>query len=79
MDPTFDSPAIPSPARLASGATYPFTPFKVSEALCRAANEASRDKQRETPFMSKAIEGGYDFIGGKRDDISVLVALVDNI
>lgn len=27
--------------------------------------------------MCKAIEEGFDFLGGKKDDISVLVAVVD--
>jgi hypothetical protein len=29
--------------------------------------------------MAKSIEEGFDYAGGKRDDISVLVALVDGI
>lgn len=32
-----------------------------------------------SPFMYKAIDRGYSFVGGKQDDISVVVALVDEI
>lgn len=56
-----------------------FTPQRVSEALCLAANSASRDIEAMSPFMYKAIDRGYSFAGGKQDDISVVVALVDAI
>ena len=29
-----------------------------------------------TPFMVRAIEEGIDFVGGKKDDISVVVGVI---
>jgi len=56
----------------------PFSPQKVSEALVHAAHTASEETGTASPFMCRAIEEGIDFMGGKRDDISVLVAVVQD-
>jgi protein phosphatase PTC7 len=45
----------------------PFSPQKVSEALCRKAREVSELTSSNTPFMERAIEEGIDFVGGKKD------------
>lgn len=51
-------------------------PHTLSEALCKAAQDASEETGSASPFMCRAIEEGLDFMGGKKDDISVLVAVV---
>ncbi|KAH0580280.1 hypothetical protein H2248_001794 [Termitomyces sp. 'cryptogamus'] len=54
----------------------------LSEALCSRARSVSERKgkppedENETPFARRAREVGKQFTGGKRDDISVLVAIV---
>ncbi len=55
-----------------------FSPQGVSEALCRAAKSASEEPGSPSPFMCKALDEGIDFLGGKKDDISVLVAVVQD-
>ncbi|OCF71388.1 hypothetical protein I204_08015 [Kwoniella mangroviensis CBS 8886] len=54
----------------------PFSPQQISEALCRRARSVSELVTATTPFMCKAIEEGIDFVGGKKDDISVLVGVI---
>ncbi|GHJ85949.1 hypothetical protein NliqN6_2351 [Naganishia liquefaciens] len=54
----------------------PAQPQALSEALCKSAEEASEETGSASPFMCRAIEEGLDFMGGKKDDISVLVAVV---
>ncbi|KAL7420201.1 hypothetical protein Q5752_005167 [Cryptotrichosporon argae] len=66
----------PSATAPAPGALPPFSPQQVSEALCRRARAVSEQATAATPFMLRAIEEGIEFVGGKRDDISVLVGVV---
>ncbi|OCF34947.1 hypothetical protein I317_06285 [Kwoniella heveanensis CBS 569] len=54
----------------------PFNPQHISDALCRKARSVSELVTATTPFMCKAIEEGIDFVGGKKDDISVLVGVI---
>ena len=68
-----------SPSSTSSQVKIAFTPQRVAESLCLAANSASRDIEGYSPFMGKAVDRGYSFVGGKQDDISVLVALIDGI
>ncbi len=82
---TFAPPSAPSStissdsSRPATPAGLPqFSPQKVSEALVHAAHAASEEAGTASPFMCRAIEEGIDFVGGKRDDISVLVAVVQD-
>jgi len=56
-------------------------PGMLSQALCSRAKSASerRGKEQgteEVPFARKAREEGIRFVGGKCDDISVLVAVI---
>ena len=62
---------------IASHPTPP-QPSTLADALCKAAQEASEETGSASPFMCRAIEEGLDFMGGKKDDISVLVAVVRN-
>lgn len=73
---TFAPPLSASPTPSLDANLPPFSPRKVSEALCRAAQVASEETAGASPFMCRAIEEGIDFLGGKKDDISVLVAVV---
>jgi hypothetical protein len=61
---------------IASHSSSSPTPHTLSEALCKAAQDASEETGSASPFMCRAIEEGLDFMGGKKDDISVLVAVV---
>ncbi|KAL1408900.1 hypothetical protein Q8F55_005714 [Vanrija albida] len=65
----FSSPSQPS-------SLPPFSPQVVSEELCNRARAVSEQTTATTPFMIRAIEEGIDFVGGKRDDISVLVGVI---
>nr|KIR47371.1 hypothetical protein I312_03132 [Cryptococcus bacillisporus CA1280] len=56
--------------------TLTLNPQKASEALCTRARQISETTTTTTPFMCAAIEEGIDFVGGKKDDISVLVGVV---
>lgn len=53
-----------------------FSPQAVSEELCRRARIVSETVSATTPFMVRAIEEGIDFVGGKKDDISVVVGVI---
>jgi len=55
----------------------PFTPQMISESLCLKARTVVEDQQAVTsPFSQRANEEGIHYVGGKNDDISVLVAIV---
>lgn len=53
-------------------------PGDLSHALATRACQVSQQtsEKQETPFKEKAISEGFKFKGGKRDDITVLVAVV---
>jgi serine/threonine protein phosphatase PrpC len=54
-----------------------FSPQMVSEALCSRAKAVSEDSRAiSSPFQQRAMEEGLNYVGGKHDDISVLVCLV---
>lgn len=54
-----------------------FLPELVSESLCLKAKTVIEDQQAITsPFAQRANEEGIHYVGGKNDDISVLVAIV---
>lgn len=54
-----------------------FSPQLVSEALCSRAKAVSEDSRAiSSPFQQRAMEEGLHYVGGKHDDISVLVAVV---
>lgn len=80
MDNLFDEDILETLSEFAPPAQQsnlpPFSPQIVSEALCNRAREISETTTATTPFMMRAIEEGIDFVGGKRDDISVLVGVV---
>ncbi|WAQ84436.1 hypothetical protein PtA15_5A6 [Puccinia triticina] len=55
----------------------PFTPQMISDSLCLKARTVVEDQQAVTsPFSQRANEEGIHYVGGKNDDISVLVAIV---
>lgn len=51
-------------------------PESIAQALALAAYERSCDPRARVPFASYCREHGYDFDGGKEDDITVVVAWV---
>ncbi|KAG0742059.1 hypothetical protein G6F57_006539 [Rhizopus arrhizus] len=59
--------------------TLPFEPQKISDELARRANRISRSKMNvDCPFQEKAMGEGLYYQGGKADDISVIVAVVQD-
>jgi len=53
------------------------SPQELSKALCSRAKAVSEDQRAVTsPFQQRANEEGIHFVGGKHDDISVLVAII---
>lgn len=58
----------------------PFQPEKVSEALALRAKTVSIDQFAvASPFSQRANEEGIHYVGGKNDDISVVVAVVRDL
>jgi serine/threonine protein phosphatase PrpC len=51
-------------------------PQIISDNLAWRAKIVSNDTSNDTPFQSRAMQEGLYYQGGKRDDISVLVAIV---
>ncbi|KIY63616.1 protein serine/threonine phosphatase 2C [Cylindrobasidium torrendii FP15055 ss-10] len=48
----------------------------LSQALCSRARSVATDPKADTPFARRAREEGKRFSGGKKDDVSVVVALI---
>lgn len=46
---------------------------RMSQKLCSLAREKMKDEWGESPFGDKAICEGIGFMGGKKDDVSILV------
>ncbi|CAJ0837901.1 11643_t:CDS:2 [Entrophospora sp. SA101] len=51
-------------------------PQIISDALAWRAKEASEDINHESPFESRATQEGLYYRGGKKDDITVLIAVI---
>lgn len=78
VDNLFDEDILEEVERssVASGSAPPQV---LSEALCRRAKAVSEDQRAVTsPFQQRANEEGIHFVGGKPDDISVLVAVISS-
>ncbi|KAM0793290.1 hypothetical protein ACM66B_000750 [Microbotryomycetes sp. NB124-2] len=57
-----------------------FSPQAVSEALSRRAQSVYEDPHAiASPFQQRAVEEGIYFTGGKRDDITTVVAVVGEL
>jgi len=54
-----------------------FEPEEVCTRLVRAAAEVAQDQRAHSPFEAHATEEGMFFQGGKMDDISVVVSIVE--
>jgi serine/threonine protein phosphatase PrpC len=55
----------------------PLSAEKLSKALCSRAKAVSEDQRAvSSPFQQRANEEGIHFVGGKHDDITVLVAII---
>ncbi|KAI9497538.1 phosphatase 2C-like domain-containing protein [Zychaea mexicana] len=56
-----------------------FNPQKLSDALAARARVVSEDRRNlDSPFQTQAINEGYFHQGGKSDDISVVVAVIND-
>jgi protein phosphatase PTC7 len=66
------SDSSPSPRPSCPSSLPKFDPQSVSEALCAKARQISEQTGAVSPFMERAIEEGIDFVGGKKDGMSLL-------
>ena len=71
FDNLFDSDIIQVVNRLANSSLE-----VISEAIGDLAYEKSLDKSWLSPFAVGARKGGYEFVGGKSDDITLVVGMV---
>jgi len=55
---------------------YKSAPENIAKALALAAFERSCDKKAKVPFAESCRQHGYDYEGGKEDDITVVAAWV---
>ncbi len=51
------------------------TPEVAAQVLCRYARMRAVDTKYNSPFSYAAVAAGYPFLGGKLDDITVLVSV----
>lgn len=49
---------------------------KVASCIAHTAHKAAKDTKMETPFTKAAHQAGYEHLGGKMDDITVVTSLV---
>jgi protein phosphatase PTC7 len=52
------------------------TSAEAAEVICMYARKRAADQQYASPFAYGAHQAGFPFIGGKMDDITVVVAYV---
>lgn len=70
-------PAEDMGASFSAGVLEHFSPQSVAEALCRRAKFAAESPRTITsPFQERAMEEGLNYVGGKNDDISVIVSVI---
>ena len=51
----------------------------LASTIASAAEATAHSKTKTTPFVQTAAEAGHRFVGGKLDDISVVVAVIDGV
>lgn len=61
-----------------SGDNY-VEPYIMAQHIVRDARQASEDPRRESPFCVEAKKHGFDRLGGKMDDITVVVAVAQYV
>ncbi|KAI9907572.1 hypothetical protein PsorP6_003999 [Peronosclerospora sorghi] len=49
---------------------------KVASCFAHTAHNAAKGVETKTPFAVAAQQAGYDYLGGKMDDITVVTSLV---
>ncbi|KAI8068526.1 phosphatase 2C-like domain-containing protein [Gongronella butleri] len=60
-----------------SNKVFQFEPQRLSDALAMRAKTVSDNKRNiDSPFQTRAMDEGFYYQGGKKDDISVVVAVV---
>ncbi|VFQ65719.1 unnamed protein product [Cuscuta campestris] len=58
------------------GARAGLGPQVIAQQIAALARQRARDKYRQTPFSSAALDAGFLYYGGKLDDITVVVSYV---
>jgi len=69
---------IQKKATTAAKEEKPLSILALANEIGEKAYEASSDEQLKSPFSVDAEEAGYQFSGGKQDDITVIVSQVKN-
>lgn len=64
----------PGVSQLVGLQEYKSAPETIAKALSIAAYERSIDRKAKVPFAESCRQNGYDYEGGKEDDITVVVA-----
>jgi hypothetical protein len=49
---------------------------KVASCIAHTAHKAAKGTKTKTPFAVAAQQAGYEYVGGKMDDITVVTSLV---
>ena len=52
------------------------SPSGIASLLLKKAREVAEDTKRYSPFQEKAIQEGLYYQGGKMDDITIVVGLI---
>merc|ERR1719230_17215 len=66
----------PGISQLVGLPSYKTAPEDIAKALAVAAFERSCDRKAKVPFAESCRQHGYDYEGGKEDDITVVAAWV---
>eukprot|EP00871_Galdieria_phlegrea_P004566 jgi/Galph1/510/GphlegSOOS_G5280.1 len=75
-DGLFDNMRTEEILQLVNEANGHVEPQKLAHQIAQTALEFSMDESKTSPFAENANEAGYIYIGGKRDDITVVVGRV---
>lgn len=49
---------------------------KVASRIAHTAHKAAKEVETKTPFAAAAQHAGFEYLGGKMDDITVVTSLV---
>lgn len=53
-------------------------PQVTAQKIAAMASQRAHDRNRQTPFSTAALEVGFQYYGGKLDDITVVVSYIVN-
>eukprot|EP00743_Colponemidia_sp_Colp-15_P005992 GILK01006440.1.p1 GENE.GILK01006440.1~~GILK01006440.1.p1 ORF type:complete len:838 (-),score=91.04 GILK01006440.1:252-2765(-) len=65
-----------SPREAKNNHSVPTCPHQLARAIASAASEKASDTHSRSPFAQSAVRQGYNYWGGKLDDITVVVSWI---